>query len=127
MTINEFFLLILSIGVALIAITSVPVLLQLKSTSKKIESFLTDVEDDIKAMSKELTGAASSLQTLAATLNDKAQKTDRILETLGDSANTLKRSTDLLKDTVIPVVASAGGIRAGIKAFTYFLTKSYKT
>ena len=127
MTINEFFILVVTISLAVIASVTLPVLLQVRRTSRRMGKFIENLEDDLKRLSKELTNAASAVETLATTLNEKVEKTDKIIDTVGHSANTLRRSTDLLKDTVIPIVASAGGIRAGIKAFTYFLTKSYKT
>ncbi len=126
MTINEFFILVAAISLAVVAFSAVPALIQLKRAFKRMETSFEDFDRDFKSMAKSVSDAASELQILSATLNDKAEKSDKVIRTLKHSADTLKLATDLIKDTVIPVVASAGGLRAGIKAFTYFLTKSYK-
>ena len=126
MTINEFFILVASISVAVVAFSAVPALLQCKRAFKRMETFFDEFNSDFKPLAKSISDAASEIELLATTLNEKTEKSDKIINTIKHSADTLKMATDLIKDAVIPVVASAGGIRAGIKAFTYFLTKSYK-
>lgn len=124
MTISDFFLLIASISLAVVAFITVPALLQIRRTFKKTETLIDTLNNEIGPLARSLKETASELQILSITLNSKVEKTDRIIETVQQSADTLLMSSRMVKDIAVPVMAQIGGLRAGVKAFTNFFTKS---
>lgn len=127
MTISDFFLLIASISLAVVAFITVPALLQIRRTFKKTETLIDTLNKEIGPLARSLKETASELQILSITLNSKVEKTDRIIKTVQHSADTLLLSSRMVKDIAVPVLAQIGGFRAGVKAFTNFFTKSSKT
>ena len=127
MTITDFFILVASICLAAVAVAIIPAVFQIRRTFKKTETLLDTLNNDIEPLSKSLTSTAAELEVLATNLNDKVKKTDKIIDTVQDSAYTLLKASNMVKGTTIPLVAQISGIRAGLKAFTYFFSKSSKT
>lgn len=127
MTISDFFLLIASISVAVVAFMAVPALLQIRRTYKGAQTFIDTLNKEIGPLSRSLKETAAELEILSTTLNAKLEKTDRIIKTVQHSADILLLSSKMVKDIAIPVMTQIGGFRAGVKAFTHFFTKSSKT
>lgn len=120
MNILDIFLIIASIGIAATVAVVVPALLQLKRTYRKAEFFVDSLNTDLAPLLKSLSQTSMELQILSATANDKLKRTDRILDNIQHASNTLLMASDMVRSTLVPVVAQVGGLVTGIKTVINF-------
>ena len=120
MSVLDIFLIVAAIGIGVITLALVPMLLQLKRTIHKTELFVDSLNQDLAPFLRSLSQTSMELQILTTTLNDKLKRTDRIIDTIQHSSNTLLLATDMVKSTLVPVVAQVGGLSTGIKAIISF-------
>ena len=120
----DIFYLTASISLIALIIVLIPTLVQLKRTALKAETALETINRDLDPLLVKVHEVSEELQILSASLNEKIEKTDTIIDTVQQAGDNLLSTTDVIRETVTPVVAQIGGISAGITAFARFFKKS---
>ena len=120
MSVLEIFLIVATIGIAVLCGALVPTLMQLKRTIRKTETFMDNLNQDFTPLLKSLSQTSMELQILSTTLNDKLKRTDRVIDTIQQSTNSLLVATDMVKNSVVPVISQVASFSAGIRAVLNF-------
>ena len=122
MTPIDAFTILGSVSLIVIATTLALVLSQIRRTFRKAELLLDTLNRDVGPLCKSMTDAATELEALSIVLYDKVDRSDRIFETVQQSADTLLLASNMVRETVLPVVTNVGGFAAGVRAFSHFFT-----
>ncbi len=126
MTLTDFFIVIATISLAVIVAAMVPALIQINRSARKVEILIDNINIEISPLLKNLSQTSVELQTLSSSLNNKIVKTDAIIDTVQQSADTLLITSNILKNTVMPLITQVGGFGAGLRAFISFFSKPEK-
>lgn len=124
MTSLDFFLTAAAICLIILTAVLVPALLQIKRSARKIETLLDSVNQDISPLLQTLSDTSREIQTLLETIKNKVDKTDQVIDTAKAAADTLFVITSMMKNSVAPLIAQAGGFTAGVQAFMRYFAKS---
>jgi uncharacterized protein YoxC len=122
----NFFLIVAALSLAGIAIALVPTLLQLKRTAEKAELLLETLNRDVSPLLQTLAETAGELRSLTAAINEKVDKADTAIENIQDTTRLIRSTAFTLKQSMVPLVSSIGGLGAGISTFVHYFTRSGK-
>lgn len=121
MTATDLFIVLGGLGIVIVAVALVPAIIQVRRTYAKAETFIDSLNKEIGPLCEKLGGAAGELEILSASLTGKIEQTDRIIGTLQHSADTLMLTSNMVQDTMRPLITNLGGITAGVRAFGQYL------
>ena len=127
MTLFDFFLVVVIISLAVLVGVLAPAIIQLNRSARKAETLFDTLNQQMGPLLTSLSATSKELQTLASSLNDKVGKTDQVIDTMKHSADTLLLTSNILKNTVSPIVTQVGGFYAGLRTFSHFFSKSSKS
>jgi len=124
LTLTEIFLLVASISVTVITIFLIPLLIQLKRTTKRAENLMEKVEGDLPELLNSMNNTASELNSISKSLNRKLAEVEFILDTARMTVESLFMTSNLFRKTLSPVLTGVGGLGSGLGAFLAFLLRS---
>ncbi|MBU0729493.1 MAG: DUF948 domain-containing protein [Proteobacteria bacterium] len=124
MTLVDFLIVITSISLAVVVATLVPALLQINRSARQVEILLEKVNHGIEPLIVSLSETSLELKRLTRSLNEKIDRTDVIIDTVKQSSDTLLLTTNILKNTITPLITQVGGFTAGVRAFLHFFAKA---
>jgi uncharacterized protein YoxC len=122
----DFFLIVAALSLAGITIALVPTLMQLKRTAEKTELLMEMLHRDISPLLQSLSETSNELQILTTSINQKVDKIDATIDIIQDTGAILRSTAGTFKQTVVPVIAQASSLGAGIRAFVQYLAGSGK-
>ncbi len=127
MTSIDLFVIIAAVSLAGIAVFLIPLLVQTRQTLQRADTLLETLNRDVPTLVKTLNEAAGDIKEMSASLTEKIDRADALVHNLERSGEVLLATSKLLKETATPILTEIGALRAGVRAFLYFFTRSNKS
>jgi len=116
-SLTEFFIGIIAISAVAAAALLIPSLIQIRKTAKSIQTLSDHLDSGLPPLIQGLTETAQELRATSLHLRQQLELSGEAAENLRITSARLKNAGDALLGTVMPLIATLGGARAGIKAF----------
>ena len=123
----DIFIFIAAISLGGIAVFLIPLLVQLRQTLSRADTFMDTLTKEIGPLATALTAAAIEFKELSASANDKLDQTDALLHSLEKSGDIILHTSRIFRESTAPIITEVGAISAGLKAFMYFFTRPQRS